>query len=494
MTKWDSYQQVFEMILNQTTDMLLIVDQNRHILFSTPNLNEIFDYSPEELQNMDAFDIVHPDDKDYMLERHKNLLASQQSNSTEYRMIDKYGEVRHFECKTTPLPNTQNYLQVVSVRDITERKLMEIELERRKTRYEVLQMSLKSFSRDLSLVMKLADLEERLLRELEVILPNSQPDLLKIPSGEKTSEWHQIGPPIAQLTVGKMEVVHDRMWMKIGEKKEWIYILSINKEAISEKMESIWLETLVYYTVIFFENLHVIEDLMHQLESAIQSRETPQWVLRLLFNLQEQQRMTLSSDLHDTVLQDQIDLYRRMESLLNSHEIEKESRDKLKGIEQGLLDIIHQLRITCNDLRPPLLRELGLEIALENLFEHIQLTSTFKIIFTSQNNLKLSLSEEQTIGIYRIVQELLKNAEKHSRASLLKFHIYQENDCLKMVYTDNGVGLDVIKLDPSLNSMGLTSMAQRAQSLGGKIDFYSKLGSGLKAALELPITSERSLL
>lgn len=492
MAKRDSYQQVFEMILNQTTDMLLIVDQNRRTVFSTPNFIEICGYNLEELQNMDVFDVVHPDDKEYMLERHKNLLASQQSNSTEYRIIDKYGEVRHFECKTTPLPNTENFLQVVSVRDITERKLMEMELERRKTRYEVLQKSLKNFSRDLSLVMKLAELEERLLRELEVILPNSQPDILKIPSGEETSEWHHTEPSIVQLAVGKMEVVHDRMWMKIGEKKECLYIISINKEAISEKMESIWLETIVYYTVIFIENLHVIEDLMHQLESAIQSRGTPQWVLRLLFNLQEQQRMNLSSDLHDTVLQDQIDLFRRLESLLNINEIEKESRDKLKGIEQGLLDIIHQIRMTCNDLRPPLLRELGLENALENLFEHIQLTSTFKIIFTSQNNPNLLLSEEQTIGIYRIVQELLKNAEKHSRASLLKFHIYHENDCLKMVYTDNGVGLDVIKLDPSFNSMGLTSMTQRAQSLGGKMDFHSKPGSGLKAALKLPITKEWS--
>ena len=83
---------------------------------------------------------------------------------------------------------------------------------------------------------------------------------------------------------------------------------------------------------------------MEQLETASRSKESPQWVLRMMFNLQEQQRLTLSTDLHDTVLQDQIDLYRRMESLLTLNIIESEAKAKLIEIEQGLLDIIHAIR------------------------------------------------------------------------------------------------------------------------------------------------------
>ena len=64
-----------------------------------------------------------------MMHRHKYLLDSKKSNSTEYRFVKKSGEVRYFECKTTPLPHTENYLQVVSVRDNTERKRMELELD-----------------------------------------------------------------------------------------------------------------------------------------------------------------------------------------------------------------------------------------------------------------------------------------------------------------------------------------------------------------------------
>ncbi|HYK74317.1 MAG TPA: PAS domain S-box protein [Pseudoneobacillus sp.] len=474
-------QQFFQTVLNHTSDMLMICDRNRHIVYVTPNAYEITGYSPEEVQNRDTFFMIHPEDREYLLQRHKNLLKSKQSNSSEYRIIKKNGEVRHFECKTTPLPDTDNYLQVVSARDVTERKLMELELERHKNRHEVLQNSLKNFSFDLSSVMKLTDLEERLMNELDAILPGSNPSILKV-YPKNNSDLN-----LPELSVGKIETDSGKVFIKIGERQKQSFILSIDASAIHEKMESIWLETLAFYTVMVFENLIMIEGLMNQLEAALQSKETPQWVLRMMFNLQEQQRLTLSSDLHDTVLQDQIDLYRRMESLLNRYEIEKEAKAQLKDIEQGLLDIIHDIRRTCNSLRPPLLRELGLERSLENLFEHIQVSSTYKIIFTSEQISTLNLSEEQTIAIYRMVQELLHHAEEHSRASLIKFHLYSENDFLKMVYSDNGIRFDEHEADPSNQHLGLTSISQRAKSLGGKVEFRSDYGSGLNAIFELPI-------
>lgn len=476
-------QQFFETILKHTSDMLLIVDQNRHIIYSTPSVYEITGYSPEELKDVDVFIIVHPEDREFMEHRHKHLLDSGKNNSTEYRMIRKNGEVRYFECKTTPLPGTENYLQVVSARDVTERKQMELDLEYHKNRHEVLQKSLKNYSNDLTAVMKLTDLEDRMMKELVNILPDSNP---KIPTSIPSNE--------VNLPDGKMVRVATNIFIKLGDRKQRPYIISLEANAVREPMESIWLETLVHYSIMVFESLNLIENLMHQLETASLKKEIPQWVLRMIFNLQEQQRLTLSSDLHDTVLQDQIDLFRRLETLLQRYEIENEAKSKLIEIEQGLLDIIHEIRVTCNNLRPPLLRELGLESSLENLFEHIQLTSTYKILFTSENLSQLSLSEEQTIGIYRIVQEFLHHAKEISKANVVSFHLYDENDRLKLVYSDDGDWLDVSRENERLTNMRLMSVSQRAQSLGGKIDITSLKGCGLRVTLELPIHLERSLV
>lgn len=72
------------------------------------------------------------------------------------------------------------------------------------------------------------------------------------------------------------------------------------------------------------------------------------------------------------------------------------------------MDTIHQVEMTCNELRPPKLREMGLERTLKSLFDDTQLSSTFKIMFKSEINDRL-LNEEKTIAIYRIVQELLNS-------------------------------------------------------------------------------------
>ncbi|EKN63774.1 PAS/PAC sensor signal transduction histidine kinase [Neobacillus bataviensis LMG 21833] len=481
MEMTSQFNWIFETITNHTLDIIAIIDQNRRIQFTTPVFFEIFGSSPEELPNLDIFDKVHPEDREWLMERHRNVIKNQQKSSSEYRVIDKIGEIRYLECKTTPIPDTEDHLTVVAIRDITERKKMENELQRRKDRYEVLQKSLKSFSQDLSSVMKVSDLEERLLKEVRTIITGSEPDILILNRENKDFKGS------SSLTVGKVETGGDRFFIKIGERKDCHYVLTLNTKSIFETMDLIWLETLVCHTVMVFENLNVIENLMYQLESALQSNETPRWVLRLLFNLQEKQRQNLSSDLHDTVLQDQIDLFRKLEALPNQYEVDSMVRGQLKGIEQGLLDTIHQIRMTCNELRPPLLRELGLERALENLFEYTQVSSTFKIVFNTFNTSTLSLNEELTIGIYRIVQELLNNAAKHSKASILSFQIRNQDEKLKIAYSDDGVGFNLEKLFPTFNNMGLSSMRQRVQSLNGQIEFSSQPGQGLKVMIAFPI-------
>jgi len=475
-------EQYLQTVINHTSDVLFIVDRNRHVLYATPNLYDYTGYHLEEFKGVDCFFAVYPEDREYLKQRHKNLLESQKSNASEYRYVKKSGEIRHFECKTTPLPNTENYLQVVSVRDITERKQMERELEYHKKRHEDLQNSLKNFSNDLTSVMKLADLEKRMMEEIVSILPEANPMILKaIPE--------QLVKESIELSNGKMIRNTHKIYIKIGDREHFPYILSIQANSIREEMESIWLETLAYYSMMVFENLNMIENLMVQLETASHRKETPQWVLRLMFNLQEQQRLTLSSDLHDTVLQDQIDLYRRLESLLHSYEIQEEAKRKLITIEQGLLDIIHEIRVTCNNLRPPLLRELGLTSSLENLFEHIQVTSTYRIIFNARVLSGVELSEEQTIGIYRIVQEFLSYAEEGSKAHEVTFDLYSDKDQLIMKYCDDGV-----ENPDLLHHFRLTSVTQRVESLGGKIEITPNEDQGVRATLTFPIQLERSFI
>ena len=479
----------FETIVQHTLDILLIVDQNQIVKFVTPSFESILGYRIDEFLGKNAFEPVYAEDRDQLMAAHREVILTKEPKVNEYRVFHKNGELKFFESRVMPVQNQPNNLVVVSIRDITFRKNMEAELENRKTRYQELQNKLKNFAQDLSTFMKVSDVQTRLINELTNTIPDSEPKIVtynhETTNGNLTNGLISYLPTLA---VGKLHYVKEQIHILIGERKEKAYILTVKASSLKESMDSIWFETLVYYTVMVFESLNVIENLMNQLETALKKSERPQWILRLLFNLSEKQRMELSSDLHDTVLQEQIASYRNLETILKEHHFDHNVDLQLKGILQELLDTIHQIRVTCNELRPPLLRELGLIRALENLFDHTQISAPFKIKFTTENTEGLQLNEEETIGLYRIVQELLNNATKHSKANHLHFHLNKVDGTLNLDYSDDGIGFDAEKLTPSFNSMGLSGMRERIQSLNGNIEFHSQPRNGLSIKMQIPIS------
>lgn len=480
----------FETIAKHTLDILLIVDKNQIVKFATPSLESILGYRSEEFVGTNAFDLVYHEDRDKLMASHREAAMTKESKADEYRVFHKNGELKYFESRVTPIPNHPDNLVVVSIRDITFRKRMELELENRRNRYQELQNQLKHYSQDLSSVRKIVDLQTRLIKELTTVIPDSNPKVVIY--NRETLKFEGDFPTglpsyLPLLSVGKLQFDHKQIHILIGDHKEKAYILSIRASSIKETMDSIWFETLVHYTIMVFESLTIIESLMVQLDTALQKVERPQWIIKLLFHLSEKQRMELSSDLHDTVLQNQMSLFNSLETMLKNQQLDDEMTLQLKGILQGLMDTIHQIRVTCHELRPPLLKELGLIRALENLFHDTQDSSAFNITFTTENMEGFTINEEATIGIYRIVQELLNNATKHSQAANLHFHIYRLDETLHLTYTDDGIGLDAGYLTPSFNSMGLSGMRERIRSLNGTIGYYSQPGNGLRITLQIPL-------
>jgi signal transduction histidine kinase len=258
-------------------------------------------------------------------------------------------------------------------------------------------------------------------------------------------------------------------------------------ENVMLEIEEEWLETAVHYVAILYDNLHLLEDLMRRVEDMVAKNETPKWMLRLLFNLSEKERASLSSDLHDSVLQDLIIWYRKLESLRSSATFTKETQLELKQIEEGILDAIHQIRITCNELRPPFLLKMGLVESLKSLFSYARMFSNYEIEFSAEQ-LHYPLTEEQILGIYRIVQELLNNANKHSKANKVNIALKSENGQVHFSYSDDGVGTDLSGLEGSFQNMGIAGIEKRVLSLEGNVELKSAPGLGFHVTVSLPAT------
>lgn len=397
--------------------------------------------------------------------------------------VMQHREPRDIECRLAGMDRGERIVSITFVpillagslngihgilKDITKRKQEERELIQSEERSKFLQMSLNRLSSDLANVIKVSELEERLIDEVTSVLPASRVSIEEGADGQHAARGE----------------APDAIRIRIGEKPQPVF-LSVHLERPLVKMEEEWLDTAVHYVKILYDNLHRTEDLMKRLEDLVGTNETPRWMMRLLFRLSEKERAALSSDLHDSVLQDLIIWYRKLESLRSANAFGKDVQEELVRIENGLLDAIHQIRITCNELRPPFLLKMGLVESLKSLFSYARMFANYEIEFLA-GQLDAPLHEDQILGVYRIVQELLNNASKHSRASRVVMSLEDGGDHIHFRYEDDGVGVDLAELGGSYQHMGISGIEKRVLSLEGEVDIQSAPGQGFQVTVTFP--------
>lgn len=251
--------------------------------------------------------------------------------------------------------------------------------------------------------------------------------------------------------------------------------------------EKSWFITVATYVRLIYENLYVINEIIHSLEQeSLESKINSASLSRLLFQISEQERRRLASDLHDSALQDQIVWYRKLDSLLKNKSVSLELKNELKKIHFGMHDVIQQIRDTCNELRPSLLSDAGLIGALRELLSQTQLRVQFQIQFDHEPIHEHHYDFDKILSLYRIIQELLTNAEKHSEATIVSIFLWEENNCISLDYRDNGKGFNVDTSYSPKHHMGLSGIKGRLQSVGGEIHIVSKAEKGLQVNITVP--------
>ncbi|WP_299831536.1 ATP-binding protein [uncultured Metabacillus sp.] len=285
--------------------------------------------------------------------------------------------------------------------------------------------------------------------------------------------------------IGRIEEIDKGFLLNIGEAENKTYIIlalsDINTPilTIDEKQ---WLNNLAYYTNVTLENFVKIEHLMENLEEL---ENNPTWLNKIVFNLEEKQRSELAKDLHDSVLQDLINTKRKTEVLyskyknMDEEDIEKEFHDLIDGMSKS----IEITRKTCHELRPQFLYDLGLDNALKKLVNQHQ-NNRYRITIAT-SNLDQSISEDVQLNLYRITQELLNNAKKHSEAKNVRLIVVKTKDKIVLHYEDDGLGEDLDFVLNKEGSMGLSGIRERVRVLDGTIDIQTEPGQGFKVVIEV---------
>lgn len=210
---------------------------------------------------------------------------------------------------------------------------------------------------------------------------------------------------------------------------------------------------------------------------------------RRLLTQREQERKYLARELHDQTIQDLLSVNYQLEAIEAHEAAPSPTKDKLQSIRSHIRRLIEDLRHICGNLRPPTLDSLGLGIAIKSYVnewsEQTRITVTLNIDPTL-----MRLPEPIELSAFRIVQEGLRNVDKHAQATAVQICLKHTSPRSLMIsISDNGVGLPK-DFDLSLLSAeghyGLLGISERVVLLGGHLSLQNQTGSGLILQAEIP--------
>lgn len=207
-----------------------------------------------------------------------------------------------------------------------------------------------------------------------------------------------------------------------------------------------------------------------------------------ILDIQEKERHRIARELHDTSLQNLTHLTHKIElSSLYIDEDPIRAKLELEIINKKLRSVIKEIRNTIFDLHPMTFDDLGLKESFERLVEKFSETSKISIDYNIENiNCNNSLI---LMTIFRIVEECLNNAIKHSRGTKIFFEIKKNDDdnCL-IIVSDNGISFDSNDVSFSKdNHFGLSILKERVELLFGTMEIDSKPDFGTTIKIIVPL-------
>jgi len=206
-----------------------------------------------------------------------------------------------------------------------------------------------------------------------------------------------------------------------------------------------------------------------------------------LVNVQEEERRSLSRELHDDLGQAMSAMLLEIGKLESARGNPAARWDGLASVRQLAEQNVTKVRDMALLLRPAMLDELGLVPALRWQAREVSRRTGLRVKMIA-DELNEDLPDLSRTCIYRVVQEALNNCVKHSRAKEVRVVIQRDVDGLSVSVQDDGAGFD-----PSRNKgLGLLGMMERVNALGGRLHIESQPGRGTVISTYVPLANERA--
>ncbi len=235
-------------------------------------------------------------------------------------------------------------------------------------------------------------------------------------------------------------------------------------------------------------NRQLIERLGNQVEALDRLNLALQEAGRHAMDEREAERKALARELHDQVIQDLLSYAYQVEEA-ESNVAEESQHLELVQIRNGIRQVVGNLRQVCSDLRPPTIDNHGLSAAIRSLSNQ----------WSKQNGIPVDLLIDPALGrlpepielsVFRIIQEGLRNVQKHAIATRVTLTLQRTSTASLIVrLVDNGHGMaepmDLVVLAEQKH-FGLVGISERVSLLDGSLQMTSRPNGGLELEIEIP--------
>jgi len=203
-----------------------------------------------------------------------------------------------------------------------------------------------------------------------------------------------------------------------------------------------------------------------------------------LIKAQEAERMRISGELHDGVLQQITSLALRLGKVRREAAPDSEDKATVRALQLELIQVGTDIRHLSHELHPAVLQESGLPTALSVYCEEFSRVRGLPVSCEADESV-LELSPGAALCLYRIAQEALGNAAKYSKAGRVEVRLTRSNGTVCLSVSDDGVGCDPSQLGRS-GGLGVINMRERVLQLKGRFEFDSEPGRGTTVKVEVP--------
>jgi PAS domain S-box-containing protein len=457
-----------DQVFKISPDILTIAGLDGRFIKVNPAFEKFIGYNQEEAKGLHPLHYVHMDDRAAVLKQMEQLSNGMPVGYFENRVITKQGDVKWIAWSAAPI--FEEGMVIATHRDITEQKLIQQKLRLSNERYE---LATKATTNEAIWDL---DLTTHEITWSEVFTTLFGYSSLKadatlgfwekqIHPEDRERVAESFGSFLKQVQTpnwyceyrfkridGSYAFIIDRGYMLFDADNKPVRVVGAMEDSSERKK---------------------LEE-----ELVLRERTRQKQIAQAAINAQEKERADVGKELHDNISQMLTSTKLFLDILKNKAPDELLDRS-LKNINT----IISEIRNISRSLVPSSIEDLGLTASLHDLMDNIRVTNIIDVEFYPDSEVETLINENYKLTLYRIVQEQVNNVLKHAEASKLIVELFQEDNRIELVVTDNGKGFDT---ETVKKGHGLKNMRSRAELLNGTMEILSAPGKGTKLKIHIP--------